>query len=212
MAYILEKPEKVIPWTNPSIPIASGWAFLPRNSRPIIIVCWGWSCSEEDPDVIVNAADARLSYLKSLAKDKNADMADRISVQIKEVQLCLLDPAKKAFYDGQLQRRIAALKKTPPAAHATPNGGAIPTEIAGEKWASPPVPPPPEQHAAAAGGKSPQAASAAVYAIPELQMPAYSKSSAREPLKRGICLRRWFWDWSPSAAFGLSVGEIQQGR
>jgi hypothetical protein len=127
----------------------------PEEQPPHHYRLLGLELFEEDPDVIVNAADSRLSFLQSLVKDKNADMADRLSAQIKEVQSCLLDPAKKAFYDGQLQRRIAASKKESP----TTSGMGVPSAIMPEN-------------------------PSAEFAIPELHVPAYSQLTASSPRKR----------------------------
>ena len=149
----------------------------PEEQPPHHYRLLGLELFEGDPDVIVNAADVRLSYLQSLAKDKHADMAERLAAQIKEVQLCLLDPAKKAFYDGQLQCRIAALKKGSPAAPVA-NGVAGP---------------------AAANGGIPQAVTPAGLAIPALQVPVYAPHSAIPSGIDGTTLPQRFWGWSPSA-------------
>jgi hypothetical protein len=86
----------------------------PEEQPPHHYRLLGLELFEADPDVIVSAADSRLAFLQTLSKDKRADLAARIAVQIKEAQACLLDPAKKAFYDGQMQRRMAAARKDSP--------------------------------------------------------------------------------------------------
>ncbi len=156
----------------------------PEEQPPHHYRLLGLELFEADPDVIVNAADARLSYLRSLSKDKHADMADRIAAQIKEVQLCLLDPAKKAFYDGQLQRRIAALKREPNPAAAAPYAAGNASAVPPAKPAAVPLPPRARQTPAAVGGSPPPFAPAAEFTIPELHIPAaYSLHSAR-PLQQ----------------------------
>jgi hypothetical protein len=149
----------------------------PEEQPPHHYRLLGLELFEEDADVIVNAADARLEYLKSLSKDVHADMAEQLCAQIKEVQSCLLDPAKKAFYDGQLQRRIAAMKKEPPPMSATPNGAASPSAMRGQQWATP-IPQPPSHTPTASGGKTPPSIPTTA-AISELRVPAYSKQPAR---------------------------------
>ena len=122
----------------------------PEEQPPHHYRLLGLELFEADADVIVNAADARMSFLRTLSADKHADMAERIVAQIKEAQSCLLDPAKKAFYDGQLKRRIAALNKEPPAMPTTPIAAA-----------------------------SPSANSTANIALPKLQIPSPSTLSSR---------------------------------
>jgi hypothetical protein len=156
----------------------------PEEQPPHHYRLLGLELFEEDADVIVNATDARLSFLRSVAKDKHADMADRLVAQIKEVQLCLLDPAKKAFYDGQLQRRMAALKKEPAATAATPNAAAIASPNGGSKWASTPVPPLPQPPSPAAGANNPPTSPAKNFTIPELHIPAYTPPTAHAPRER----------------------------
>jgi hypothetical protein len=160
----------------------------PEEQPPHHYRLLGLELFEADPDVIVNAADARLSYLRSLSKDQHADMADRIAAQIKEVQLCLLDPAKKAFYDGQLQRRIAAMRKeTPPVAIAGPSP-ADSTLATGEKWTSP-LPQPPQ------AATTRPATAAAETGIPALRVPTYLPRVAPPTRKR--------WQMLAAMALGL---------
>jgi hypothetical protein len=158
----------------------------PEEQPPHHYRLLGLELFEADPDVIVNAADARLSYLRSLSKDQHADMAQRIAAQIREVQLCLLDPAKKAFYDGQLQRRIAAMRNEAPPAVAARMVSADSTAQPGEKWTSP-LPQPPEATA--------RPAREAESGIPALRVPSYSSRVARPARKR--------WRLLAAMAFGL---------
>jgi hypothetical protein len=160
----------------------------PEEQPPHHYRLLGLELFEADADVIVNAADARLSYFRSLAKDKHADMAERIAAQIKEVQLCLLDPAKKAFYDGQLQRRFAALKKDSSLAAAATDSSAIlrgttETASAAPRWEQPP---------AAVDPNPPQVAPSSEFAIPALKVPAYSQHSPHTPRKRWHLLAAMF--------------------
>ncbi|MCC6123582.1 MAG: hypothetical protein IT426_01330 [Pirellulales bacterium] len=153
----------------------------PEEQPPHHYRLLGLELFEEDADVISNAADARLAFLRSLAKDKHTDMADRIATQIKEVQLCLLDPAKKAFYDGQLQRRVTALKKEPSAAAAISNGATILSPNGGNKWTSTPLPP---QPSSMAGENHSPSSPVAANAIPELRIPTYTPPPVRAPRER----------------------------
>jgi hypothetical protein len=58
----------------------------PEEQPPHHYRLLGLELFEEDADVIVNAADARLSFLQTFVKNQYAFMADRIAAQIKEAQ------------------------------------------------------------------------------------------------------------------------------
>jgi hypothetical protein len=62
---------------------------------------------ESDPDVISNAADGRMSQIKSFQSGPYSKFSQQILNQISAAKICLLDTKKKAAYDRQLQQRLA---------------------------------------------------------------------------------------------------------
>ena len=62
---------------------------------------------ESDQDVISNAADGRMSQVKSYQTGPHGRLSQPILNQIAAAKICLLDPKKKAAYDCQLQERLA---------------------------------------------------------------------------------------------------------
>ena len=63
---------------------------------------------ESDPDVISNAADGRMSQVKSYQAGPHAKVSQQILNQIAAAKVCLLDPQKKAAYDRRLREKLQA--------------------------------------------------------------------------------------------------------
>ena len=61
---------------------------------------------ESDPDVISNAADGRMSQIKSYQTGPYAKLSQRILNEIAAAKICLLDPQKKAVYDRGLREKL----------------------------------------------------------------------------------------------------------
>ena len=87
----------------------------------------GLELFESDPDVIANAADARSGHLKTFQAGEYSEFSQRLLNEVAAAQVCLLNRAKKALYDGQLQQRLQ-------------------TEKAAEARVTPPPPQPPPPH------------------------------------------------------------------
>ncbi len=66
------------------------------------------SAFESDPDVISNAADGRMSQVKSYQAGPHARLSQQILNQIAAAKVCLLDPQKKAAYDRRLREKLQA--------------------------------------------------------------------------------------------------------
>lgn len=72
---------------------------------------------EADADVIANAADQRMSHVRTFQSGKNAAHSQRILNEISAAKLCLLSTPRKAEYDARLRARLAAqAPAAPPAA------------------------------------------------------------------------------------------------
>ncbi len=81
----------------------------PRDQPPNHYRLLGIELFESDPDVIANAADQRMSHVKSFQTGKNSDVSQRILNEVAAARVCLLNAQKKADYDRQL-RAILTLK------------------------------------------------------------------------------------------------------
>jgi serine/threonine protein kinase len=82
---------------------------------------------EDDADVIANAADQRMLFIKTLASGPNVSVGEGLLNQIAAARLCLLNPTKKAAYDTALRNYLAgpqsaSSQRTPPPA---PDAGAL---------------------------------------------------------------------------------------
>lgn len=63
---------------------------------------------EQDPDVISNAADQRMSHLRSLQTGPHAVESQRILNEVSKARVTLLDAERKLAYDVALRKKIAA--------------------------------------------------------------------------------------------------------
>ncbi len=79
----------------------------PAQQPPNVYQLLGIQPFENDLDVISNAADQRMSHLRSFAQGPNAASAENLLNQIASARLCLLDPGKKKAYDDSLRARTA---------------------------------------------------------------------------------------------------------
>lgn len=87
------------------------WLAIPANEQPPNYYrLLGVSLFESDPDVIANAADARMALVKTFQTGSHSAHSQRILNEISSAKLCLLTPRKKAEYDRQLRRRLSAVK------------------------------------------------------------------------------------------------------
>ncbi|MCE9548155.1 MAG: hypothetical protein K8T25_21995, partial [Planctomycetia bacterium] len=66
-----------------------------------------------DADVISHAADQRMAHLKSFQTGQQAAASQRLLTDISVARACLLDVGKKAQYDAELRRHVAAQKAAP---------------------------------------------------------------------------------------------------
>ena len=92
---------------------------------------------EENPEVIQNAADQRMSHLRSFQAGQHGKLSQKLLNEVAAARLCLLHSGKKAGYDEELRQRmaesVAAMPKAPEEAILAPP---VPPPLC-----SPPTPP-----------------------------------------------------------------------
>ncbi len=101
-------------------PLHKWLGISPDEQPPHIYRLLGIQPLENDADVIANAADQRMAYLKSFADGPQAAYAENLLNQIASARLCLLNPRTKALYDSHLKNRNTSgpMSATAPAAAA----------------------------------------------------------------------------------------------
>ena len=105
----------------------------PRDQPPNHYRLLGIELFESDPDVISNAADARMAHVRSFQTGPYSEWSQKILNEIAAAKVCLLNPEKKASYDAHLRTQLAAQGLwAPPAAPMT--GGV--SGMAEGAWAS----------------------------------------------------------------------------
>jgi hypothetical protein len=75
----------------------------PREQPPTHYRLLGIEPFEPDPDVISNAADQRMTHIRSLQSGQRAALSQKLLNEISAARLCLLDPQAKAAYDATLR-------------------------------------------------------------------------------------------------------------
>ena len=83
------------------------WLGIPPKHQPANAYrLLGIELFEADPDVIANAADQRMTHLKSYATGKYSQFSQRLLNEIAAARVLLLSPEQKAPYDAQLHRQL----------------------------------------------------------------------------------------------------------
>lgn len=87
----------------------------PEEQPPSHYRLLGLTDLESDPDVIQAAADQRMAHLRTYQTGQYADWSQRLLNEVATARICLLNPARKAAYDRQLQetKRPAAQPPEP---------------------------------------------------------------------------------------------------
>ena len=91
---------------DPYLQLVLGFAI--RSGRRIIIASWALRVFEADPDVIAMAADRQMTHLRTLQAGAQAELSQKILNELSAARVCLLKPDRKAAYDEQLRRQMAA--------------------------------------------------------------------------------------------------------
>jgi formylglycine-generating enzyme required for sulfatase activity len=96
-------------------------AILPKDQPPTHYRLLGIDPSECDPEVIRDAAEARMAHVRTYQLGKHSELSQKILNELAAAKACLLDPKSKAAYDRQLSTQgskpSAAAPVPPPAAH-----------------------------------------------------------------------------------------------
>jgi len=80
----------------------------PQEQPPHHYRLLGINLFESDPDVILNAANARIARIKSFQKDSDPQTWQRIMGEISAARVCLLDKDRRAESDSRLRRQLEA--------------------------------------------------------------------------------------------------------
>jgi len=105
------------------------WLGIAPKDRPISYYrLLGLSDGESNPDVIENAADKQMVFLRQHAGGKHQKEAAQLLNEVSQARLVLLDPKKKAAYDEKLLGGDLKLTSRPPAP-GLPMPGSAPLDI-----------------------------------------------------------------------------------
>ncbi len=69
---------------------------------------------EDDPDVIENAADSRMAYLRTFHAGPHSALSQKLLNEVAAARVCLLSTERKAAYDSALRSQLTLRTTTPP--------------------------------------------------------------------------------------------------
>jgi len=104
------------------------WLGIPADEQPASLFrLLGLYEGETNPEVIENAADRAMAYLRQHAAGRHATEAARLLNEVARARLILLDPEKRAQYQQQRLHRKPPIIIRPPrpiryATHVQPDG------------------------------------------------------------------------------------------
>ena len=110
----------------------------PKDQPPNHYRLLGIELFESDPDVIANAADARMVHIRTFQTGPYSEWSQKLLNEIASAKVCLLNPEKKAEYDAQLRSQLAAQ-----GVWAAPFGGPSGVAMPAKTPSVSPVPVPP---------------------------------------------------------------------
>ena len=85
------------------------WLGIPPGRRPPNhYELLGIALYESDIDVISNAADRRMSHIKTFASGPQAKISQLLLNQLSEARICLSSPKDRIAYDRQLRQQLSA--------------------------------------------------------------------------------------------------------
>lgn len=87
----------------------------PQEQPPNHYRLLGIALYESSADVIATAADRQMGHLRTFQSGKHSALSQRLLDEVAAAKVCLLSPAKKAAYDGQLRRQLAPPEDSTPA-------------------------------------------------------------------------------------------------
>ena len=116
----------------------------PKDQPPNHYRLLGIDLFEGNLDVIEAAADRQMGHLRTYQTGKHAELSQRLLNQVAAAKVCLLNPSKKASYDGGLRQKLQAeevrLGDEKPALFVPPLAELF--GATGRTAPSPPTPPP----------------------------------------------------------------------
>lgn len=131
----------------------------PEEQPPNHYRLLGITLFESDGEVIRNAADQRMAYLKTSATGQHSELSQRLLNEVSAARVSLLNESKKHAYDDELRRQTAPSRAVPPPpvpAGPQPHSDSAPSRVVvdpgpparlrnrrhpftGRKWASPAI-------------------------------------------------------------------------
>jgi hypothetical protein len=78
----------------------------------------GIAVFESDLDVIDHAADRQMAHVRTFQAGRNGALSQQLLNELSSARLCLLNPAKKSVYDGELRSKLGTAPKAMPVAPA----------------------------------------------------------------------------------------------
>ena len=76
----------------------------PEEQPPNHYRLLGIGLFESQPDVIASAADRQMGHLRTFQSGKHSELSQQLLNEVAAAKICLLNPARKAAYDGQLRQ------------------------------------------------------------------------------------------------------------
>ena len=84
------------------------WLGIPREEQPPNHYrLLGIPVFEDDPEVVENAADQRMAHLRTFQSGQRSALCAKLLNEVSAAKVCLLNPHKKAAYDGPLREALA---------------------------------------------------------------------------------------------------------
>jgi formylglycine-generating enzyme required for sulfatase activity len=118
-------------------------AILPKDQPPTHYRLLGIDPSESDPEVIRDAAEARMAHVRTYQLGKHSELSQKILNELAAAKACLLDPKSKVAYDSQLSaraRKPSVVAQVPPSARQRDVTESI--VVPDPPTLEPPLPPP----------------------------------------------------------------------
>jgi serine/threonine protein kinase len=115
------EPVESAPSEVPPVPPVAGafdpyhiWLGIPPAEQPANHYrMLGLSLFESNPEVIRDAAARQMAHVRSYHLGQHAELSQKILDELGAAQACLLNPQKKATYDAELRKKLAAPKVVP---------------------------------------------------------------------------------------------------
>lgn len=92
----------------------------PKDQPPHYYRLLGIDLFESDSDVIANAADQRMTHVRTFQSGPHAALSQRILNEVSAARVCLLDDEKRAEYEAELREKLEPATAVPTARAATP--------------------------------------------------------------------------------------------